>query len=145
MTLQLGKIIATLGGTSGGETTIEDTTLNIPISDIADWVDIGEITVTRQSLVAVIIDFTPKPDTYWAYPTPTIRVLGNAETETKTNSIRGNISPHSTASNDLFSVAGVLPPGDYTISVNPQNTNRSFTVTRLITTQTPTTIESTLE
>lgn len=136
MAIALGDVIGKIGG--GGE--VETRNMSISVSD-AGWNDMGELVVTQHSMVAVIAIFTPTATSYWD---PGIRVLKAGETETVDNSIRANLSKNPNAKNDALSVAGVLPPGTYTIGVNPNANGRSFTVTTLLITQTPTTHPSTL-
>ena len=139
MALELGNIVGKIGG--GGEVEIR----NVDIAAAgAVWDDVGELVVTQHSMVSVVAIFTPTTSDKWRNPTPSIRVLKAGETETVDNSLRGNLSPHDNGGNDALSVAGVLPPGTYTIAVSTQASSRSFTVTTLLITQTPTTHPSTL-
>lgn len=138
MALELGNVVGKVGG---GE--VETRNVGISISG-AGWNDMGELTVTQHSTVSVIAIFTPTASGRWGTPTPGIRVLKAGETETVDNSLRGHVSNNEYGGNDALSVAGVLPPGTYTIAVSTQSSSRSFTVTTLLITQAPTTHPSTL-
>ena len=139
MALELGNIVGKIGG--GGEVEIR----NVDIGAAgAAWDDVGELVVTQHSMVSVVAIFTPTAPTRWGDPTPSIRVLKAGETETVDNSLRGHLSNNSNARNDALSVAGVLPPGTYTIAVHTHGSNRSFTVSTILISQTPTTHPSTL-